>query len=621
MVLYGWRGKLLRVDLSERAVSTEEIDQRLLSAFYGGRGLNMFFLYQHLEAETSPFDPENTLIFGSGPFVGTSVPANGRYNVSSRSPLTGILGDANSAGIWAPSLRWAGYDGILVKGEADTPVYLSITEEGSELLDAAEIWGKTVTETDLILRQRHGKDAHILAIGPAGENRVRYASIMNDLDRAAGRTGNGAVMGAKRLKAIVIRARGKIPVADPDGLKEVCKKIRKAMLSSPSYPIRSQFGTPMLTMLYNEMGVLPTFNNQAAIFSEAEKISGERLKEEFVIRQASCYRCPVHCSRISRIDKGEFKGLEFEGPEFESICSLGSRLGHSNFEAILYLCKRLNDLGMDTISTGGTIAYAMECWQRGLLTEKDTEGLNLTWGNTGSIIQLVEKIAFRRGFGDMLAEGVQRASEKIPGSERYALHVKGMEIPTQEVRGLKAWGLGWAVSSRGADHCRAFPVMETTWHKDQAKEFFGTEKAADRFAYEGKAEMIKWAEDFGAVIDALGLCTISYVAMGLSPKLVAEAYRAVTGEDTDEEKLLETGDRIVTLERLLNLKLGLIPQQDTLPRRFIEEPVPEGPSAGEVIDIDKLVSQYYGVRDWDKLTGRPSKEKLATLGLSSLLAL
>ena len=615
---YGWNGKLLKIDLSQGRVEKQSVDSFLLKSFLGGRGLNIWTLFRNLTESINPFDPENVLAFGAGPLVGTLIPANGRYNVSSRSPLTMLLGDANSAGFWAPPLKKAGYDGIVFHGVSDHPVYLLITEKDALLLPASHLWGKTVSETDKQLRHDHGPSAHVLAIGPAGENLVRFASILNDIDRAAGRTGNGAVMGSKRLKAIVICSEGKVPVADSTKLRSVAKEIKAAMLSSPGFEGRSQFGTPLLISLYNSMGVLPTHNHQTGIFAGAEQISGSRLKEGYVVKPKSCYLCPVHCSRYSVIREGRFAGLTMEGHEFETLSSMGSRLGIDDLESILYLNRRLNDLGMDSISTGGSIAFAMECYENGLIGPSDTDGLELTWGNSEVVIQLVNRIAFREGFGDILADGVRLASRKIKNSERYALHIKGMEVPMQEVRGLKAWGLGWAVASRGGDHCRAFPVMETTWSPAQAKAFFGSEKAADRFAYEGKAAMVKWSEDFGAVIDSLGLCKIAYVGLGITPDLVARAFQVVTGIEMDGEHILNAGERINNLERLLNLRLGLSPSQDTLPARFIEEPLPEGPSKGEVIRIGGMVQEYYQLRKWDPITGYPSEEKLNELGIASL---
>ena len=611
----GWNEKVLEVDLSEGKVEEKAVELPLLESILGGRGLNARTLYEGLAETTEPLSPENILTFGAGPLVGTLIPANGRYNVSSRSPLTQLLGDANSAGFWAPPLKKAGYDGIVLRGASDHPVYLLITEKGPSLQPASHLWGKTLSEIDGQLRQEHGPGAHVLGIGPAGENQVRFASVMNDIDRAAGRTGNGAVMGSKKLKAIVIRAGGHVPVADHGKVHSVAREIKEAMFSSPSYAARSRYGTPMLISLYNRMGILPTRNHQTGVFEKAEEISGERLRDEYVTKSKACYLCPIHCSRNSRISEGRFAGLVTEGPEFETMSAFGSRIGVSDLESIVYLNRRLNDLGLDSISTGGTIAYAMECYEKGLIDRSHTDGLELTWGNTQAVLDLVDRIAFRRGFGDLLAEGVKRASQRIKGSERYALHIKGMEVPMQEVRGLKAWGLGWAVASRGADHCRAFPVMETTWAPAQAKAFFGSEKAADRFAYEGKAAMVKWAEDFGAVIDALGLCKIAYIGMGITPDLVARAFQAVTGTEIDTAQLLKAGERINNLERLLNLKLGLTPSQDTLPDRFIEEPLPEGPSKGETIRIADLVQEYYRLRNWDPVTGRPATKKLQELSL------
>jgi len=613
---YGWTGKILNVDLSERKTKTEEIDASVQERFLGGRGINVWILYQQLKDSVDPFDPQNPLVFGAGPLVGTLIPGNGRFNVSSRSPLTTLLGDSNAAGLWAPSLKKAGFDGMVIKGRSETPVYLLLTDEKVEIRDASSLWGKTVSETDREIRLEHGRRAHVVAIGPAGENLVRYASVMNDVDRAAGRTGNGAVMGAKKLKAIVISGKRPVPVADPKKVHSVAQDIKAAMLSAPSYKSRSQLGTPMVILLYNQMGVLPVKNHQTGVFDAAEKISGERLKEKYVTRLKSCYGCPVHCSRFSKVPEGRFRGIRMEGPEFETICFMGSNIVNDDLESILYLNRRLNDLGMDSISTGGAIAYAMECYERGLIGPNDADGLDLAWGNTETVIRLIEKIAYRQGFGNLLAEGVRLASRRIKGSDRYALHVKGMEVPAQEVRGLKAWGLGWATSSRGGDHCRAFPVMETVWSPQQALAFFGTEKAADRFAYEGKPAMVKWAEDLGAVIDSLGLCKIAYVSLGISPDLIASAYQAVTGIKTDPDQLLKAGERINNLERLLNLRLGLTPSMDTLPSRFIDEPLPEGPGKGESIKIQPMVEEYYRLRKWDLNSGYPENEKLNELSLT-----
>ena len=615
---YGWHGKMLMVDLDTRKITDHHIDESIYRLFLGGRGLNMWLLYQHLNSAIAPLSPENLLIFGAGPLVGTMIPSNGRYNVSSRSPLTELLADSNSAGYWSPPLRKIGYDGIIISGKAESPVYLMITSERIELLEASSLWGKTVSETDTLIRQEHGKECQVLAIGPGGENLVRFAAILNNVDRAAGRSGNGAVMGSKNLKAIVVKGKGSIPIANKEAVRAVSKEIREAMRDSSSFKARSQYGTPMLVNLYNALGVLPTRNHQSGVFDGAENISGERLKDEYVTKPETCYMCPVHCSRRSKITTGRFAGTSTEGPEFETMCAMGSNLANDDLGSLVFFNKHLNDLGIDSISTGAVIAYAMECYEKGLITTADTDGLELTWGNVDAILALVDNIAARKGFGDLLAEGVKRAAEQIEGSEDYALHVKGMEVPTQGVRGLKAWALGWAVASRGADHCRSFPVMETTWSPEKTEKFFGSKKAADRFAYEGKAAMVKWGEDFGATHDALGICKIAYQAMGLTPEIVAKAYSAVTGIDMDGDELLKAGERIVTLERLLNLKLGLTPDQDTLPKRFTDEPLPEGPGQGETVKLDQMMKEYYELRGWDS-KGYPGREKLEELDMAAIL--
>jgi len=476
--LHGWNGKLLSVDLSVRRIKDLPIDKAVLKAYLGGRGLNMWLMHQNLAPSTRPFDPENLLIFGSGPLVGTTIPANGRYNVSSRSPLTGLLGDSNCAGFWAPALRKAGYDGIVVSGRADSPVYLVITNERTEIRDAAFLWGKTVSQTDSILREAHGAEAQVLGIGPAGEKKVRFAAILNNIDRAAGRTGNGAVMGSKLLKAIVVKSTGKVSVAASAAVRSVAKEIRSEMRSSPSFEVRSQYGTPMLVQLYNTMGVLPTHNHQKNTFAGADRISGERLKNDYVSRPESCFMCPVHCSRRSQVSSGRFAGVSTEGPEFETMCAMGSNLGNDDLESLIYLNRRLNDLGLDSISTGAVIGYAMECYQRGLIGHRETDGLDLTWGNLDAILEMVERIAARRGLGDLLAEGAQRASRRIKDSEPYALHIKGLEVPTQGVRGLKAWALGWAVASRGGG--RSLPGL--SGHGDhlaarESRAFFRQQKS------------------------------------------------------------------------------------------------------------------------------------------------
>ncbi len=614
--IYGWQGRRLVVDLQRGETRVEEIRREDMRRFLGGRGLNTLELSRRAAAEAEPLGPENVLCFGAGLFTGTSVPSSGRLSVGARSPASGMLADANSGGFWSPELKYAGYDQLVILGRSPRPMYLLIRDGQAILADATHLWGRTVWETDRLL---HGElkdpDIQIASIGPAGEKAVRFASVMNNLSRAAGRTGLGAVMGAKNLKAIAVRGTGGVRVANPRALRELNRRLLELMLASPSFPLRSTLGTSLLIELYNNMGVLPTRNNNEACFAEAAQIGGLRLLEMYVRKPKSCFGCPVHCSHYYQVKGGPYAGTSGEGPEFETLCAFGSRCGNSDLESILAANNLCNQYGLDTISTGGVIAFALECGENGLLSRGDADGLELRWGNAPAIVTLVHRIAHREGLGNLLAEGVARASASIPGSERFALHIKGIETPQQEIRGLKSWGLGWAISSRGADHCRAFPLAETTWRPEEAERRFGTRQAADRFSYAGKPEMVKWYEEVNAAGDSLELCRIAHLGLNMPLELVAEIATAVSGEPYTEQGLLEAGERIIQLERLFNLRCGLKPADDGLPERYQKEKVPAGPSAGQVYDLKPVLDRYYALRTWDARTGRPSAATLKRLGL------
>lgn len=614
---YGWMGRRVIIDLSREKPVKEHLKEDFLKSYIGGRGINVRTLYDMVGRNLDPLSPENPLIFGTGPVTGTLFPSNGRHNVTSKSPLTGILGDSNSGGFWGPELKFAGYDQIVVMGRARKPVYIWIDDDEVQIVDASNLWGETTWETDRLIKEELGDEAiQIACIGQGGENLVRYAAIMNNLARAAGRTGMGAVMGSKNVKAIAVRGSRGVGLAHPELFEELCKDAFEKIYRAASYEPRSKYGTTMLISIYNTMGVLPTRNSQTGVFEGAEKISGEALLEKYVVKNKACFSCPIHCSRYFAMKN--FYETSGEGPEFETLCSLGARCGNSNLESILYANNLANQYGIDTISTGNVIAFAMECYEKGLITDSDTGGIEFTWGNHEAIVEAVKKIAFREGFGDILADGVKRASEKIGrGAERFALHVKGLEPPEQEVRGLKAWGLGWAVSSRGADHLRAFPLPETTWTPEEVKETFGTEKAADRFAYLGKADMVKHFEEICAIADSMEMCKITLIALkALKPEDAAKIIYAVTGWEIDDRELLRVGERIVNLERLFNLREGISRRDDTLPERYLKRPMPEGPSKGNVVELEPMLDRYYELRGWDMRTGIPKREKLEELDLA-----
>lgn len=604
------------VDLGGGSVTRQPVDESQMRATMGGRGLNITVLREMLSAEAEPLGPRNVLCFGPGLLTGTGVPSSGRYNVSTRSPASGFLGDANSGGFWAPELKFAGFDQLVIVGASDRPVYLRVVDDDVRIVDAGHLWGRSVWETEAVLKaELHDNDLQVASIGQAGENRVLFASVMNNLCRAAARTGVGAVMGAKNLKAVVVRGSKGLRVANAARLMEINRKLLQVMYRSPSYPLRSTLGTSMLIELYNGMGTLPTRNAREAFFEESAHISGRRLMDEYVRKPKSCFDCQVHCSHYYSVEQGRYGGTGGEGPEFETLCAFGSKCGNADLESILKVNDLCNQYGLDTISTGSAISFAMECFEQGLITTADTDGLELRWGNAAAIVELVHRIARREGFGRLLGEGVARASKQIAGSDGFALHIKGLETPEQEVRGLKAWGLGWAVSSRGADHCRAFPLAETTWKPHEAQAMFGSAKAADRFSYEGKPEMVKWYEEVNAVADSLELCRIAQLGLNMPLSLIAEAVSAVTGWDVDEGELMEVGERVVQMERLFNLDMGMTPADDRLPRRFLTERVPAGPSAGQIYELEPVLRRYYELRTWDLQTGRPAEETLKRLGI------
>ena len=611
-----WNGKRLLIDLDRKLIIKEEIDEKERQKFLGGRGINVSTLLRMVPEGIDAFDPRNVLCFGAGLFTGTTVPSSARFNVSAKSPATGMLGDANSGGFWAPELKFAGYDQVVIIGKSEKPVFIKIYNDEVSLEDASHLWRKNVWETEKTLKKQLGDDTiQIASIGQAGENRVRIAGIINNLARAAARTGMGAVMGSKNLKAIVVKGTKGVKIIDPRRLTELNEKLLDFMYQSPSFTVRSTFGTSFLVELYQGMGVLTTRNSREGQFEGAEKISGRNFLENYVEKSKACFNCPVHCGHYFRVKEGNLASTEGEGVEFETIAALGSKCGNGDLESILLANNLCNQYGLDTISLGGVISFAMECYENGLLSSNDCDGMELKWGDSNIIIKLIHLIGRKEGIGSLLGEGVARASKQISGSESYALHIKGLETPEQEIRGLKAWGLGWAVSSRGADHCRSFPLAETTWKAEEAEKFFGTPKAADRFSYEGKPEMVKWYEEVCAVGDSLELCRIAQVGLNMPLGLLAEIVETVTGWNFNEHDLLEVGERIIQTERLFNLRNGLTPADDCLPERFIKEPVPSGPCQGHRYNLSGVLDKYYQLRGWDAISGWPNTKTLKRLGI------
>lgn len=616
----GWMGTVLRVNLTEKKITRESLDKELALKFLGGRGLNAAALFRELKPDTDPLSPENKIIFGVGPCNATLSLGSGRYNVTSKSPLTGGFGDSNSGGFWGPEFKYAGYDQLIIEGKATEPVYLWIDDEKIEIRNASHLWGKDNFETKkLILREFGDPKIQVVSIGPAGENQVRFANIMSAPFRAAGRTGMGCVMGSKNLKAIAVRGTGGVKIAHPEKLQEVALKSYEILYSDWFARRFSEQGSPCLTEIYNNLGALNVRNCQAGVFEKIDGILGTYFDEKYKVADKACFSCPLHCACFWMIKDGSSAGLRWGKAEFATIINFTTRVGVSDIEVALRAGVLVDKAGIDLISLGGVLSFAFECYEKGIISEKDTDGLRLEWGNGDAVLALVKKVIHREGFGDILAEGVREASRRIgKGSEDYALHVKGSEHIECDPRGLQAWGLGYAVSSRGLDHLRALPAFEYTISPQRAKELFGTEKAADRFSTEGKGRMVKWFEELRAFADSMEICKyITRTGLIYSEPLV-ELLNAVTGEDFMPDDAYKIGERIVNVEKAFNVREGFTRKDDTLPKRFLKEPLPDGPSKGHVCDLEPMLDDYYRLRGWDVKTSLPIGAKLQELGLEEV---
>lgn len=595
--MFGYAGKLLRVNLSNGTIKTEVLDANLAEKFVGGRGLATKIFMDEVDANVDALSPENKFIVTTGPLTGTPTPTGGRYMVVTKSPLTGTIACSNSGGHWGAELKFAGYDMVIFEGRSDKPVYLHIEDDKVELKDASHIWGMVTSDTTKTLKDEVG-DVKVLTIGPAGEKLSPIAAVMNDLYRAAGRSGVGAVMGSKNLKAITVKGTGKVPVAEPEKLKEVVsdciKKIREHGVTGQGLPA---YGTAVLVNVINENGVLPTNNFQTGIFDKAEDISGETLAEKYLIKKDVCYRCPIGCGRYCKVDD-----IEGGGPEYETIWAFGADCGVNDLPAIIKANFWCNEYGLDTISAGCTIAAAMELYQRGLIKDEELNGASLKFGDADAIVYWTKAMGKREGLGDKMADGSYRLGEAY-GAAELSMSVKKLELPAYDPRGIQGHGLQYATSNRGGCHVRGYLI---------SPEILGVPEKLDRFSLEGKATWAKTYQDLTAAIDAMGLCLFTSFAMGAQE--YADMLNAVTGSNHTADSLLDAGDRIWNIERLFNLDVGFTKADDTLPKRLLEEGMPEGPAKGMVHRLSELLPEYYSLRGWDT-DGKPTSEKLAELGL------
>ncbi len=620
--MYGMHGRILRINLTNGKVNTEKFTEGDAKFFVGGKGLAINQLYRELDPKIDPLGPKNKLIFALGPINKTGIPGDTRFVVAGKSPLTNIWGEGNCSGWFADGIKNAGYDALIIEGVSDSPVYVHINDDEVEVRDATHLWNKWSAETERIIKNESNfNDIAVVAEGPAAENQVKYAAITHTAHRAAGRTGLGAVMGSKKLKAIAVRGTKKVAIASPEKVKELQKTIAKETFASKFTSTLREHGQAGFLLDLNNDGILPTKNFQSGVFPGAEKISGQAMTKQLLVARESCPRCPVACKRVVEVKDGPYAPVskEYGGPEYESLAALGSLLLIDNLEAVCRMNMLCNAYSLDTISTGVSIAFAMECFDKGLLTLEDTGGLELNFGNAASAIKLIEMIASREGLGNILADGVKEAAKTIGhGSEKFAVEIKGLEIPMHEPRGKKGLAVMYATSARGGCHMQSMhdPDIESP---NMAPEI-GITKALNRFdTSRDKVLYLKKTGDWTAMINSLGLCSNIYWfgAVYYQPHHLIEILNAVTGWNFTVEDFMITGERINTMCRMFNVREGLTKTEDTLPPRF-SEPLIGGPTNGQFVsakEIESMLRDYYEICGWDPYTGIPTSNRLNELGL------
>ena len=616
----GYLGNVLRVNLSTGKVSTQPLDLAFARKYIGGRGFNSRILYDELKPGIDPLGPENKIVISCGPSGGTEIPGSQRFTVSAKSPLSGFLGDSNSGGSLGVALKYAGFDALIIEGQSPKPVYLWIHDGEVELKPAGHIWGKTTNQAHRqIVSELANPDISVMAIGIGGENLVRFASIIVDMGRGLGRTGMGAVMGAKKLKAIAAWGSHDITVADPKMLHEEAKAHRQAWLGNQAaLAHRVKYGAYAGWVRYRDFGMAPTNNFQYGTCPDWQRMQDDW--ERYFFKQRACFSCPAGCDHMWVLSDGPFSGTYGHSPNLTVPGDFGPRIGNCDLALALKAATLCDEYGLDYLDMGGAIGFAMECYERGILTEKDTGGLALKWGDKDAIIGLIEMIAHRQGLGDVLAQGLKPAAQIIgQGAEKYAMHVKGVAFVMRNVRASKAWGLGYAVSSRGACHVRSH-APETYAPENWDPAIQGILRRyhdpTNPLTEEGKAAIVKWHEDLHAFMNSMETCLFTvYSWMFSIPDKLARYVNAVTGSDLDAEEVMQIGERIVNLEKAFNLREGLTRQDDSLPERMLKEPLPDGVAKGQTINLEPMITEYYELRGWDGQTGLPTAEKLKELSL------
>ncbi|MDI6755976.1 MAG: aldehyde ferredoxin oxidoreductase family protein [Thermodesulfobacteriota bacterium] len=625
-----YAGKILRVDLSSGKIEKQDLDLDFAHKYIGGRGFGSRFLYDEVPPEVAPFDPANRLILTPGALFGTAVPAASRTTATSKSPTTGMFGDGHSSGHWGALLKSAGYDMLIIQGAAEKPVYLWIDNDKVEIRDAAKFWGKTTMEADQTLKETLGDwDIGTISIGPAGEKKVRLAGIFSDgIMGTFARTGLGAVMGSKNLKAVATRGTRDIGIVDVPAFKKAYQDYLQVISVDPYVPPATKYGTCRFMYHRVKFGIHGAKNWRLGDF-DWKPLDPEVFRSDYQIKASACPMCPVRCRREYRIPTGKYAGTVTK-LEWETIARCMT-CGVNDPEAVIYFSHLCNQYGMDVEGIGDTIAFAMECYEKGLLTDKETDGIKLRFGNPEVLMEVTRKIAFREGLGDLLAEGSLRAAKAIgKGAEKFAMQVKGSEMSAGDPRGMPVRAVSYATSTRGSDHLRSNPYVEELITPEEGLQFFGSAEAADIFqGLKGKGRLLAWSENFVTIGDLLGLCKFAYYRSAAFPylrkkglELATRFYNACNGTDLTEETMFQAGERAFNIEKAFNAREGAGREKDIIPERFFKEGLAGGgPSGGAVVDREKfdlILDEYYEGRGWNEKTGLPKKQTLKRLGLQDI---
>ena len=609
----GYTGKILRIDLSNQSAKEEVVSDELAQKYLGGVGFAFKVLHDEIKPGTPALDKGNKLMFSVGPLTDTGVPCTSRMAVASKSPLTNTIACALAGGQFPAMMKRAGYDMIVVEGKAEKPVYAAIKDGEVRFKRASQLNGMTTTDTQLFIGQELKDHNYAIAcIGPAGERQVLLSCVIAGR-RAAGRKGLGAVMGSKNLKAIAVLGANRPSIADQAKFKKALKTMKEAMRDSDLYTDMSRTGTGVMVDMLTTKGILPIRNYSATGMVNMVNDVGFDVQDALKITRSHCVDCPVGCAQVRRVKEGPYAGFLTEGPEFESIYALGTNVGVDYFPAIIAADRLCDEYGIDTMSAGCAIGFAMELYERGILTDKDTGGIELKFGNHKAMIEMLRQITYKEGLGAILGEGTRRAAEKIgKGSEYYAMQIKGLELPGYDVRGAKAHGMNYVTAYNGADHNRGYAIQE----------IFGLDvpEKVDRFATKGKGKLTKWNQDVRcACCDCATLCVFIFdMALArIARSSIADLVSAATGIPFTAEEIQQVGERVNNIARLFNIREGFGRKDDTLPRRLMVEPIQEGASAGQLIgqeDLNEMLDEYYSARDWDE-NGIPKEAKLQELGL------